>query len=530
MKNPLYKLSVAAALVAAAVGASSCTNNFEEINTNPNTMVVGMATPYNMFEYLIYEPAQWNDHYGWYWHNELVQYTAFTGSSLRQFHIYKFSDGEFQTAWNANARFATNALHMRDMAIERNEESCEAIGLTLKVLFLANQVSLYGDIPYSEAFQLRDGGTSQPKFDTQKEVFEQMFAELEEANAIYAKNPKFTYPAIDGLYAGSMKKWQRFNNSLYLRLLCRVSGRTEMNVGEKMTEILANEDRYPIFRDNNDNATVFYTGIAPYVNYFYDANTTKNDLDNYRFTQQMRKLMVWEDLYNDPRCHWMYLMNANATYNDEGYWLGAMSGGTQEQTAIQDRGTAYLNYNLYVKNPSTPTTFMDYAEVQFILAEAAVKGLIPGGETAAKAYYQNGLAASVDRWQAIANTQLENPFTLIDVERDFFLDCDLTSWPADREAQLRRIAEQKYIALFMIGFEAFHELHRTGYPELTIGQGCIYNLDDNNQPVLPTRFAYPATTLATNYNNCMEALQRMGGNNNMRTHLWWSKAAIEQGL
>ncbi|MDE7406954.1 MAG: SusD/RagB family nutrient-binding outer membrane lipoprotein, partial [Muribaculaceae bacterium] len=178
---------------AALTGMTACTTDFEEINTNPNTMVVGMASPYNMFEYLVYEPSQWMDHYGWYWHNELVQYTAFTGSSLRQYHIYKFSDGEFQTAWNANARFATNALHMYDMAVERNDDACRAIGITMKVFFLANQVSLYGDIPYSEAFKLRDGGTSQPKFDTQKEVFEQMFAELDSANNIYARNPTFQY-------------------------------------------------------------------------------------------------------------------------------------------------------------------------------------------------------------------------------------------------------------------------------------------------------------------------------------------------
>ncbi|MDE7406953.1 MAG: SusD/RagB family nutrient-binding outer membrane lipoprotein, partial [Muribaculaceae bacterium] len=329
--------------------------------------------------------------------------------------------------------------------------------------------------------------------------------------------------------AGSMKKWQRFNNSLYLRLLCRGSGRPEMNVGEKMTEIINNTDKYPIMRDNGDNATVYYTGLAPYVNYFYDANSTKGDLDNYRFTEQMRKLMVWEDLYNDPRCNWMYKMNTNSTYNDEGLWKGAMSGGTQEQTAIQDRGTAYLNYDLYVQNPTTPTTWMDFAELQFILAEASLKGFIPGGEAAAKDYYKAGLTASVDRWSAIAATQLEKAYTLNDDEREFFLDCDLTSWPEGTEAQLKRIAEQKYIALFMIGFEAFHELHRTGYPELTIGVGCIYNLGDDNKPKFPTRFAYPATTLATNYANCMEALQRMGGNNNMRTNLWWSKAAIASG-
>ncbi|MDE7443864.1 MAG: SusD/RagB family nutrient-binding outer membrane lipoprotein, partial [Muribaculaceae bacterium] len=178
MKTLINSISKFGLLVAAALTVTtSCTSDFEETNTNPNNMTVGMATPYNMFAYLVYEPSQWLDHYGWYWHNELVQYTAFAGSALRQFHIYKFSDGEFQSAWNANARFATNAIHMHDLAVNHDDEACQAIGLTLKVMFLANQVSLFGDIPYKEAFKLVDEGISQPKFDTQKEVFEQMFAE-----------------------------------------------------------------------------------------------------------------------------------------------------------------------------------------------------------------------------------------------------------------------------------------------------------------------------------------------------------------
>jgi hypothetical protein len=528
MKHFINKISVLGILSAAVIGLPACTHDFEEINTNPNTMVEGMATPYNMMEYLIYEPAQWLDHYGWYWHNELVQYTTFTGSSLRQYHIYKFSDGEFQTAWNANARFATNARHMYQLAESHDDNACRAIASTLEVMFIANQVSLFGDIPYSEAFLLRDGGTSQPKFDTQKEVFEQLFDKLEAANDIYNGSTNFRYPSLDGLFGGDMKKWQRFNNSMYLRLLMRVSGRSEMNVGEKMTEILANTSKYPIFRDNSDNATLYYSGVSPYVSYFYDANITKNDLNNYRFTEQMRKLMIiadantGDDLYADPRTSIMYKMNNSSDYNDEGNWKGATSGGTQQQTSLAANGTAYFNYDLYVSNPTTPTMLMGFDELEFILAEAAYRGLIPGGEAQAKTYYLAALEASLDRWIEMS-TYLSTPAQVTDDEREYFLDNDLTTWDRN-DNKLKLIAEQKFIALFMVGFEGFNEIRRTGYPELTIGAGTVYN-----DYQFPTRFAYPATTLATNNANCNIALERMGGSNNMHTNLWWSKAAIASG-
>jgi hypothetical protein len=68
--------------------------------------------------------------------------------------------------------------------------------------------------------------------------------------------------------------------------------------------------------------------------------------------------------------------------------------------------------------------------------------------------------------------------------------------------------------------EAYHEYRRTGYPVLTIGTGTF------NDHVLPTRFGYPNTTISTNTANAQAALSNMGGGNDMKTPVWWSKKAI----
>ena len=66
----------------------SCTNNFEEINTNPNRTLVGMVQASNMFEPILYNSAnQWLNR-TWYYNNELIQFTAHTGGVTRREHMY----------------------------------------------------------------------------------------------------------------------------------------------------------------------------------------------------------------------------------------------------------------------------------------------------------------------------------------------------------------------------------------------------------------------------------------------------------
>ena len=196
---------------------------------------------------------------------------------------------------------------MYDLAAEQENEALMAIALTFKVLFFSNMTDMFGDIPYEEAFLGRElGGTLTPRFNTQKEVYELMFADLEAANQIYAGDPVFSKPELDGMYGGDMMAWRKFNNSLYLRLLCRVGGRPEMNVGTKMTEIINNPDLYPIFTSNADNATVEFTGVDPYISNFGTDTESGFTSSGRKLTEQLIGMTVQTDgsgnqVYVDPR-------------------------------------------------------------------------------------------------------------------------------------------------------------------------------------------------------------------------------------
>mgnify|MGYP003665736433 CR=1 FL=1 len=522
--NKLKKILIMG-LVSALVFA--CTTSFEETNTNPNTTNLGEIQASGMFEPLLYNGAKLWLNYSWFWNNELIQFTAFTGGTTRQEHRYFISDGNWESVWSAYNRYGNNVSHMYDLSVDQEDRSLEAIALTLKVLYMSNLTDIFGDIPYSEAYTARKlNGTTKPKFDSQKEVYEQMFADLNIANQIYSTKPVFIKSSLDGMYGGSMGQWQKFNNSLYLRLLNRVSGRSEMNVGAKMTEIMNNPTKYPIFTSNADNATVVFSGNDPYRNQFAETNESSFTSSGRKLTEQLIKMTVLTDnndnqIYEDPRLAIIGKKNTNASVNPDNIWKGTIAGVPEADQSEADRGSSWLNTAVFAR-ADAPTTYMDYAEVQFILAEAALKGNISGGETASKEYYQNAVKASVEKWAEFGQFS-EIPVTVLEEDITTLLASDLASWDSNPNKE-ELIGNQKYLALFWVGMEAYHEYRRTGYPELIIGEGAVYN-----DRILPTRFAYPTTTMATNSVNAQIALDRMGGGNNMKTPVWWSKQAIEGG-
>lgn len=497
-----------------------CTTDFEEINKNPNNTVVGDIRASGMFEPLLYDGANAWLNYTWFWNDELVQFTAFTGGVTRQEHRYSIADANWQSTWNMYTGYANDAAHMYDLAVEQDDKSLQAIAITLKVLHMANLTDMYGDIPYSEAFQIRTpGGTKTPLFDSQKRVYEQMFADLDAANALYATGPVFMKPALDGMYGGDMAKWRKFNNSLYLRLLCRVSGRAEMSVGARMTAMLNDAAQYPVFASNEDNATVKFSGNDPYRNRF--ALTTEGEFTSSgrKLAQQLIKMTVVTDVdgkqvYEDPRLPIIGKKNPN---NAAGLWKGTVAGVTLELQGAADAGTSWLNTAVFCR-ATAPSYIMDYAEVQFILAEAALKGYIGGGEAAAREYYTRAVTASLEKWGGQGQFSA-TPVTITADAITTFLESALASWDGAANKE-ELIGNQKYLALFWVGMEAYHEYRRTGYPTLTIGAGTL------NNHILPTRFAFPVTTMATNGGHAQEALDRMGGPNTMTTPVWWSKQAI----
>jgi hypothetical protein len=159
---------------------------------------------------------------------------------------------------------------------------------------------------------------------------------------------------------------------------------------------------------------------------------------------------------------------------------------------------------------------MTWAEVNFILAEAAHKGFIPGGDAAAEQYYIGGIHASYNQYgQDLLDLQ-EAYFGMgiptVDSLADDFYAYDV--WQGDPARAMECIGEQKWVALFGQGLEAWIEWRRIGFPVLTPAEDGVL------QGAMPIRVTYPSDEDMQNKVN-KDAAVAIQGADALTTPVWW---------
>jgi hypothetical protein len=142
---------------------------------------------------------------------------------------------------------------------------------------------------------------------------------------------------------------------------------------------------------------------------------------------------------------------------------------------------------------------MSYAEQELLIAEAAKRGLISGGDAEAAAHFNAGVQASMS----------SNGVATVDA------DTYLTDHPYVAGTALTQIHTEKWIALFGQGIEAWTEWRRTGIPALTPAiEGAINEI--------PSRYSYPPTEQALNGTNYAAAVAVQGADL-LTTKVWWNQ-------
>ena len=313
-------------LILALLAASgACTNDFEDYNTNPNKQSEGSVAPIALLEPLIYSSTNSYSSYMLSIANEISQVTV-AKSTPRREHCYNLADGNFKAIWNLGYKWAGNAKHMYDLAVAQGQPNFQAIGLTLKVYNMSILTDMFGSIAYREA--LKGGeGINTPHIDSQQEVYTAMLEELELANSLYNASLGLDDPTKDGIYGGDIAKWQKFTNTLRLRLLMRVSGRNNAftpTVGEQINQIISNPGKYPVFESNDDNATVKFSGSAEYYKTYFNSSSFPDDKslssDHHIAAQLLDLLYDASDGFVDPRLRiWIkprYIQYPRATEPD----------------------------------------------------------------------------------------------------------------------------------------------------------------------------------------------------------------------
>jgi hypothetical protein len=470
----------------------SCSKDFEKVNTNPNTLPE--TRPELLLESAIYAVRNANQTREHRLVHEMMQVHV-TVVNSDEIHRYIIRPSESDYMWNSWYLQITNFKDVYDNAKKLSILPNQAYNFSymgMARIMEAYTYSLitdtYGNVPYTEANRGRSDNMFQPKFDDQKSIYDSLFVRLEEANALLALNNALptNLMARDPLFAGDIVKWRRFGNSLYLRLLMRASGRPESKAAQKINEmIVTNAANYPVMTSNTDDAVIRFTSTVPFTSAFntyrdYDFNG-ENGLTEFF----INTLNNW----GDPRLtKWASTVASAYIGIPSGYAPGAQ----------QDRMSYYLPA---LKNEPLTGNILSYAEVQFMLAEAAVRGFIPS--TGAKAYYENGVNNAITHWGLTVPVGhlLKPGIVWIDAET--------------MEQKIEKIITQKYFTFFFTDFQSWFEHRRTGYPILPKGPGL------QNGGTMPTRLVYPVSVQSLNRANYAAAVAGMGGADNMLTKVWW---------
>ncbi len=230
--STLYKAGIASVLCAAMLLTNSCTKEFDNLNTDPNSLTdelyaidnnnIGSLIP-QMEEsiYHNYGNPTWvfqiqqnlnSDIFSGY----LMPPTPFAGGQNNSNYslVAGWNSWAFSTAYlNVMTPWYKIKLKTKDL-----NTSLEFYGVAtiLKVLGMHRVVDTYGPIPYVKF------GSVTPAYDSQEEIYKTFFAELDEAVTLLKTKPASNLNAFDVMYAGNLDQWLKLANTLRLRLALRI--------------------------------------------------------------------------------------------------------------------------------------------------------------------------------------------------------------------------------------------------------------------------------------------------------------------
>lgn len=338
-------------------------------------------------------------------------------------------------------------------------------------------VDTFGDIPFSEAL---DPDNLNPVYDDARTVYGSLIDSLDMAVAnidIEAEG----FPAVqDPLYAGDMENWVLFANSFKLRMGIQLA-----DVDKPASVTIVNEALAAgVFTSNAHNASISYFGSSPNTNPIYEDLVLSGRAD---FVAANTIVNVMNEL-DDPRRQVYFRENLG-----EGEFDGGIYGTANNYSAFTQVGDI-------LHTPDFPGTILNYAEVEFLQAEAIERGgyNVPG---TAAGHYNAGIEASFDQWG------------LSDAEYEAYISQPDVNYGTAAGDWKQKIGIQLWLALYNQGFEGWTTWRRLDFEAFTPPPGMDF--ED-----IPVRFTYPLEEAQLNGPNYLSAGERIGGDA-ISTGVFW---------
>lgn len=581
----MKKLNIllAAALASATMGLSSCSDSYmAELNTNetksshvnPNTQLTtsllqiygdfGMMDTYRSYI------TGFTQHFAGGWN-----VSNYAGS-------VHYNDDQARLVWDK--LYSVSIKNLNDAILNSEKAGNSNINAVLriqKVYVMSILTDMYGDVPCSEAgwSGLKEGATSTPKYDEQKDIYNYFFDELKACVDCLDD----TKDAISGdvtSLGGDVNLWKKYANSLRMRYAMRIS---DVSPEKAKSEFMAaynsaagyisnpSEDAYVKHQDSpftlydgaNDNdfranslSAILYgqdpTSPTFVCATFFDImnatgdprlyaicrhyiNTKRSEIkpdaeNNVDVTDEVR-LYLGNDAGMEQPCK-----VGAAWWNN---WLQPPSNAsipTLARLVASDPSAGYDQSNfparmmrpflsINFEKPNAPGIFITSAEVNFLLAEAASKGWEVAGDV--QSLFEAGVRASI----AILNDQYLPAKNRIAEELigDFITGLNETYDLTDAEQAREAINTQAWILHMTNPNEAWANLRRADYPVLVDRTKLPKFLSDftyDDDIKTPVRLRYPKLEEKYNAKSLQAAKERMGGSDNWHTRVWWDKNDI----
>ncbi|MGM0463519.1 MAG: SusD/RagB family nutrient-binding outer membrane lipoprotein, partial [Bacteroidota bacterium] len=371
----MKKYKILSILILILTLSFGCTEGWVEMNEDPNNAIDVPAG--NILTYV--ERAM----------SETLWDVWWTGNNTSSYanHIAKIQyidESRYMEREGIIQRWGTLMTYQTDLkkVIEKSQDGefpnpkMEGVAKVLSAYLYHVMTDTWKAIPFTEGLQGEEGNLS-PGYDDQPTVYNGLLDMLDEANTLLQQDGDIEGDILNG---NDAKLWQKFANSLRLRVAIRMSNIDETAAGNVISTILDDPAAYPILESNDDMVALKWTESSPYREPFFEDQIGRDD---HGMADTFIDALLHTD---DPRIsEFAHPAPVDDVYR--GLTVGLGEGADFQINQISRIGTRYRDI------PDGLTYWMRYSEIEFIKAEAYQRGLATGD---AEAAYEAGVTASCE--------------------------------------------------------------------------------------------------------------------------------------
>ncbi len=469
-----YFLSLAAGMALFATGCDKL-SDFGDTNVNPN----GIPDPI---------PAA-------LFTNVSAGIPGYAGIATPGYYAQLFSETQYTDAslysvvqFNFSGTYSGHLYDLQNIINGNTSNNLTQAARIMQQYIFWTMTDRVGDIPYSEA--LKGSEIQNPKYDTQEEVYKGMIATLKDAASKF-DNTSLISGDISN-YKGDPESWRRLANTMRMLMAQQLSKKFPGPTGYAATEFKA-ALADGVIDENSENWSYAFPG-GNLSNPWYNTYNGRRDVAQ---SKTMTDIMV--SLADKRQA--AYGADVNGNYTEKGVPYGLARAKAEAFTSANP-DWAYVLAPRFRQQTST-VTVIPAAAATLARAEAADCGWT--NENAAQLYEQ-GIRLSHEQWGVAAPTAA------------YFAQSSVALGATGNCANLKKIATQRWIAVYPDGLQAWNVWRRTGFPELTPAPDAV-----NDGKQIPRRYTYSPALYSSNAEGIALAVDRLPGGDKISSRVWWDQ-------